>query len=154
MLRRTATPIQAKATLLATGGAAALWSRTTNPPGSFGSGLILARAAGAQLADLEFTQFHPTAVVGLPGREGFLISEAVRGEGATLHDQHGERFVDELKPRDHVSRAIFNLPGQTRPARHDGRRPGAVPEHRRGAAAGRAWTPPRSASRSPPRATT
>ncbi len=113
VLRSGGEPIQAKATLLATGGAAALWSRTTNPPGSFGSGLILARAAGAQLADLEFTQFHPTAVVGLPGREGFLISEAVRGEGATLHDQHGERFVDELKPRDHVSRAIFNLPGQT-----------------------------------------
>ena len=113
VLRSGGEPIQAKATLLATGGAAALWSRTTNPPGSFGSGLILARAAGAQLADLEFTQFHPTAVVGLPGREGFLISEAVRGEGATLHDQHGERFVDELKPRDHVSRAIVNLPGQT-----------------------------------------
>lgn len=104
--------IQARGTILATGGAAALWSRTTNPPGSFGSGLILARAAGAQLADLEFTQFHPTAVVGLKGREGFLISEAVRGEGATLHGPDGERFVDELKPRDHVARAIFNLPGQ------------------------------------------
>lgn len=106
--------IPAKATILATGGAAALWSRTTNPPGSFGSGLLLARAAGAQLADLEFTQFHPTAVVGLKGREGFLISEAVRGEGATLHDPRtGERFVEELNPRDHVARAIFNLPGQT-----------------------------------------
>ena len=104
--------LQARATILATGGAAALWSRTTNPPGSFGSGLLLARAAGAQLADLEFTQFHPTAVVGLKGREGFLISEAVRGEGATLHDQDGERFVDELAPRDHVARAIFGLPGQ------------------------------------------
>lgn len=104
--------VAARATLLATGGAAALWSRTTNPPGSFGSGLILARAAGAQLADLEFTQFHPTAVVGLKGREGFLISEAVRGEGATLHGPDGERFVEELKPRDHVARAIFNLPGQ------------------------------------------
>ena len=104
--------LQARATILATGGAAALWSRTTNPPGSFGSGLMLARAAGAQLADLEFTQFHPTAVVGIPGREGFLISEAVRGEGATLHDAAGERFVDELKPRDHVARAIFHLPNQ------------------------------------------
>jgi len=109
---RPGEPIAARATLLATGGAAALWSRTTNPPGSFGSGLILARAAGAQLADLEFTQFHPTAVVGLEGREGFLISEAVRGEGATLHGPDGERFVDELKPRDHVARAIFDLPGQ------------------------------------------
>ena len=98
----------ARATILATGGAAALWSRTTNPPGSFGSGLLLARAAGAALADLEFAQFHPTAVVGLPGREGFLISEAVRGEGATLHGADGERFVDELAPRDAVARAIFN----------------------------------------------
>ena len=94
--------------VLATGGAAALWSRTTNPPGSFGSGLMLARDAGAALADLEFAQFHPTAVVGLPGREGFLISEAVRGEGATLHGADGERFVDELAPRDAVARAIFN----------------------------------------------
>lgn len=101
--------LTARATLLATGGAAALWSRTTNPPGSFGSGLLLARQAGAALADLEFTQFHPTAVVGLPGREGYLISEAVRGEGATLHGPDGERFVDELSPRDAVARAIFKL---------------------------------------------
>ena len=100
-------PLTARGTVLATGGAAALWSRTTNPPGSFGSGLLLARAAGAALADLEFTQFHPTAVVGIPGREGFLITEAIRGEGATLHDAHGERFVDELAPRDAVARAIF-----------------------------------------------
>jgi L-aspartate oxidase len=99
--------LQARGTILATGGAAALWSRTTNPPGSFGSGLLLARAAGAALADLEFVQFHPTAVVGIKGREGFLITEAIRGEGATLHDAHGERFVDELAPRDAVARAIF-----------------------------------------------
>jgi L-aspartate oxidase len=101
--------IHANATILATGGAAALWSRTTNPPGSFGTGLLLARAAGAPLADLEFIQFHPTAVVGLPHREGFLISEAVRGEGATLHGPDGERFVDELAPRDAVAKAIFGL---------------------------------------------
>jgi L-aspartate oxidase len=99
--------LHARGTVLATGGAAALWSRTTNPPGSFGSGLLLARAAGATLADLEFVQFHPTAVVGVKGREGFLITEAIRGEGATLHDAHGERFVDELAPRDEVARAIF-----------------------------------------------
>ena len=99
--------LTARGTIVATGGAAALWSRTTNPPGSFGSGLLLARAAGAALADLEFTQFHPTAVVGIHGREGFLITEAIRGEGATLHDAHGERFVDELAPRDAVARAIF-----------------------------------------------
>jgi L-aspartate oxidase len=98
--------LAARAVVLATGGAAALWSRTTNPPGSFGSGLLLARAAGATLADLEFVQFHPTAVTGIAGREGFLVSEAVRGEGATLHDSDGERFIDELAPRDHVARAI------------------------------------------------
>jgi L-aspartate oxidase len=98
--------LSARAVVLATGGAAALWSRTTNPPGSFGSGLLLARRAGAALADLELVQFHPTAVAGVPGREGFLISEAVRGEGATLHAPDGERFVDELAPRDTVARAI------------------------------------------------
>jgi L-aspartate oxidase len=105
--------LTARAVVLAAGGAAALWSRTTNPPGSYGSGLLLARAAGASLADLEFAQFHPTAVVGLPGREGFLISEAVRGEGATLHDAAGERFVDELAPRDEVARAIFRTLART-----------------------------------------
>jgi L-aspartate oxidase len=101
--------LRARATILASGGAAALWSRTTNPPGSFGSGLLLARAAGAELADLEFVQFHPTAVVGLKGREGYLVTEAIRGEGATLHDARGERFVDELAPRDAVARAIHRL---------------------------------------------
>jgi len=99
--------IAAGATMIATGGAAALWQRTTNPPGSQGVGLMLARAAGAQLADLELLQFHPTAVIGLAGREGFLVTEAIRGEGATLHDACGERFVDELAPRDEVSRAIW-----------------------------------------------
>jgi len=98
--------VRARATILATGGAAALWARTTNPPGSLGIGLMLARAAGAALADLEFVQFHPTAVTGVPGREGFLVTEAIRGEGATLLDASGERFVEELKPRDEVSRAI------------------------------------------------
>jgi L-aspartate oxidase len=99
--------------VLATGGAAALWSRTTNPPGSFGAGFMLAHDAGAALADLEFAQFHPTAVTGLPGREGFLISEAVRGEGATLHGPDGERFVEELAPRDAVARAIFRVLQET-----------------------------------------
>ena len=127
--------LQARGTLLATGGAAALWSRTTNPPGSFGSGLLLARAAGAALADLEFVQFHPTAVVGVEGREGFLITEAIRGEGATLHDAHGERFIDELAPRDAVARAIHKtLQEQQIPAvqpRHAADRPRALPERRR-----------------------
>ncbi len=98
--------IAARAVVLATGGAAALWARTTNPPGSQGTGLLLAHAAGATLADLELLQFHPTAVIGVAGREGFLVTEAIRGEGATLHDRDGERFVDELAPRDEVSRAI------------------------------------------------
>jgi L-aspartate oxidase len=108
--------VRARATILATGGAAALWRRTTNPPGSFGSGLLLARSADAALADLELVQFHPTAVVAggpaeLNGRtaqgiNGFLITEAIRGEGATLLDHSGRRFVDELKPRDEVARAI------------------------------------------------
>ncbi len=98
--------VAARAVVLSTGGAAALWSRTTNPPGSIGQGLLLAHGIGAPLADLEFVQFHPTAVIGVEGREGFLITEAIRGEGATLLDAHGERFVDELAPRDEVSRAI------------------------------------------------
>ncbi len=98
--------VSARAVVLGTGGAAALWARTTNPPGSQGVGLLLAHAAGASLADLELLQFHPTAVIGLAGREGFLVTEAIRGEGATLHDATGERFVNELAPRDEVSRAI------------------------------------------------
>ncbi len=102
-----ASVVSARAVVLATGGAAALWGRTTNPPGSQGVGLLLAHAAGARLADLELLQFHPTAAIGVPGREGFLVTEAIRGEGATLHDSRtGERFVDELLPRDEVSRAI------------------------------------------------
>jgi L-aspartate oxidase len=100
--------VHARAVVLATGGAAALWSRTTNPPGSLGIGLQLAREAGAALADVELMQFHPTAVAGLAGREGFLVTEAIRGEGATLVDRAGERFVDELAPRDEVARAIWD----------------------------------------------
>jgi L-aspartate oxidase len=105
--------VGARAVVLSTGGAAALWSRTTNPPGSIGQGLLLAHAAGAPLADLEFMQFHPTAVIGVEGREGFLITEAIRGEGATLLDRDGERFVDELAPRDEVSRAIQSRLGES-----------------------------------------
>ncbi|MGZ4174601.1 MAG: L-aspartate oxidase [Solirubrobacteraceae bacterium] len=98
--------IAARAVVLATGGAAALWSRTTNPPGAIGAGLLLAHAAGAQLADLELMQFHPTVVSGGNGADGFLVTEAVRGEGARLLDAAGERFVDELAPRDEVARAV------------------------------------------------
>lgn len=105
--------VYARATVLATGGAAALWRRTTNPPGSQGFGMLLAASAGAQLADLEFLQFHPTALTGVPGREGFLVTEAIRGEGATLHGPGGERFVDELAPRDEVARAITTMLRET-----------------------------------------
>jgi L-aspartate oxidase len=98
--------ITARATVLATGGAAALWARTTNPPGAIGGGLLLAYAAGAQLADLELMQFHPTAVVGDNGADGFLVTEAIRGEGARLLGADGERFVNELAPRDEVARAV------------------------------------------------
>ena len=98
--------IAARGVVLCTGGAAALWARTTNPPGSRGTGLLLAHGAGAELADLEFMQFHPTAVAGIPRREGFLVTEAVRGEGGTLLNAEGERFVDELAPRDEVARAV------------------------------------------------
>jgi L-aspartate oxidase len=102
-------PIAAAATVLATGGAAALWSRTTNPRGAIGAGPVLAAAAGADLADLEFCQFHPTAVA-LPGSrfDGVLITEAIRGEGAKLLDAAGERFTDELAPRDAVTAAILD----------------------------------------------
>ncbi len=100
--------LAAPATVLATGGAAALWARTTNPPGATGSGLLLAHSAGAKLADLEMLQFHPTAVVAANGSDAFLVTEAVRGEGAVLLGSGGERFVDELAPRDEVSRAILS----------------------------------------------
>ena len=101
--------IVAAATVLATGGAAALWRRTTNPWGAIGAGPTMAAAAGADLADLEFCQFHPTALH-MPGTEfdGLLITEAVRGEGATLLDASGRRFTDELAPRDAVTAAILD----------------------------------------------
>ncbi len=94
------------ATVLATGGACALWARTTNPAGATGGGLLLAHAAGAALADFELVQFHPTAVAAPNGVDGFLVTEAIRGEGAKLLDRDGQRFVDELAPRDEVARAV------------------------------------------------
>ena len=98
--------VLARSVILATGGMAALWERTTNPRGAIGAGMSLAVAAGAELADLEFMQFHPTALRLDGPRDGFLITEAVRGEGATLLNADGERFVDELAPRDQVALAI------------------------------------------------
>ena len=101
--------VRARATILATGGAAALWARTTNPWGAIGAGPVMANAAGAELADLELCQFHPTALTA-PGADadGLLVTEAVRGEGATLLDASGERFTDELAPRDAVTLAILD----------------------------------------------
>jgi len=100
--------VRAASTILATGGAAALWRRTTNPWGAIGAGPVIAGAAGADLADLELCQFHPTALA-LPGTpwDATLITEAVRGEGATLLDAGGERFTDELAPRDAVAAAVL-----------------------------------------------
>jgi L-aspartate oxidase len=96
---------------LATGGAGALWQYTTNPLGSWGHGLVLAAKAGAQLADLEFMQFHPTAID--CGRDPMpLASEALRGEGATIVDEKGDRILanlsrGELEPRDVIAKTIF-----------------------------------------------
>jgi len=100
--------ITAPATLMASGGAAALWRRTSNPWGAIGAGPVLASAAGADLADLEFCQFHPTCL-SAPGTsfDGALITEAIRGEGAALLDLEGNRFTDELAPRDDVTAAIL-----------------------------------------------
>jgi len=101
--------IEADAVILASGGAGQLYRHTTNPAVTTGDGIALAFRAGAVLADVEFYQFHPTALA-VPG--SFLISEAVRGEGAVLINDAGERFMTavdpraELAPRDVVARAI------------------------------------------------
>ena len=100
-------PIRARATVLAMGGAAALWARSTNPEGQIGDAIAICQAAGASVADLEFMQFHPTVLAG----SRLLLTEALRGDGATLLDAAGERFVDELAPRDEVARAIVRKGG-------------------------------------------
>ena len=99
------TTVVARATLLATGGAGQVFAETTNPPVATGDGMAMARRAGADLLDMEFVQFHPTALA-VPGAPRFLVSEAVRGEGAYLRNAAGERFTAELAPRDQVARAI------------------------------------------------
>ena len=101
--------LEADVVVLASGGAGQLYRHTTNPAVTTGDGVAIALRAGAVLADLEFYQFHPTALA-VPG--SFLISEAVRGEGAVLINNRGERFIQkihpmaELAPRDVVARAI------------------------------------------------
>jgi L-aspartate oxidase len=103
--------VMARAVLIAAGGAGQVYSDTTNPAVATGDGIALAVEAGAELADMEFYQFHPTAF-SAPGAPRFLLSEALRGEGAYLRNDHGERFMEryhpllELAPRDVVARAI------------------------------------------------
>ncbi len=103
----------AKSVLLATGGAGQLFSRTTNPMISTGDGLAIAYRAGAEVMDMEFIQFHPTTLY-FPGAPQFLLSEAMRGEGAVLKNIQGQSFMNnyhkmaELAPRDAVTRAIVS----------------------------------------------
>jgi L-aspartate oxidase len=109
----------AKATILATGGACQIFSRTTNPPVSTGDGMAIAFMAGAIVEDMEFIQFHPTSLYS-PLAPQFLLSESMRGEGAILRNIKKERFMEdyhpmaELAPRDIVSRAIISEMVQTR----------------------------------------
>lgn len=106
------TAIHARATLLATGGMGRIFRDTTNPEVATGDGVAVAYRAGAELSDLEFIQFHPTAL-SVPGAPRFLLSEALRGEGAYLRNVHGDRFMHnyspllELASRDVVARAIL-----------------------------------------------
>ena len=103
--------VRSRAVLLASGGAGQVYSDTTNPAVATGDGIAMAWRAGAEIADMEFYQFHPTAL-SLPGVPRFLLSEALRGEGAWLRNARGERFMEryhpllELAPRDVVARAI------------------------------------------------
>jgi L-aspartate oxidase len=101
-----------KAVIIATGGLSRVFLRSTNPYTATGDGIAMAYDAGAKIADFEFIQFHPTALF-VPGKDAYLISEAVRGEGAWLLNENGERFMKkvhsmaELAPRDVVAYNIF-----------------------------------------------
>jgi L-aspartate oxidase len=111
---RTVHRYLAGATILATGGLGRIYRNTTNPAGARGDGLAMANRAGARIANAEYVQFHPTALA-VPGAEGFLISEAVRGEGGILITPEGKAFMAEyapewkdLAPRDVAARAIHH----------------------------------------------
>ncbi|HEX8181359.1 MAG TPA: L-aspartate oxidase, partial [Pyrinomonadaceae bacterium] len=110
-LVRASRSVRARAVVLASGGAGQLYLHTTNPQVATGDGMAMAYAAGAELADMEFVQFHPTAL-NVEGAPRFLLSEAMRGEGGLLRNAEGKRFMPryheraELAPRDIVSRAI------------------------------------------------
>jgi L-aspartate oxidase len=103
---------KSKAVIIATGGLSRVFARSTNPHTATGDGVAMAFDAGAKVADLEFVQFHPSALY-VPGKDAYLISEAVRGEGAWLLNEKGERFMKdihplaELAPRDVVAYSIF-----------------------------------------------
>ncbi len=96
----------AKSIILATGGSGQVYQWTTNPEVATGDGVAIAGRAGAEISDIEFVQFHPTAFKNKTSPL-FLLSERLRGEGAKLVDENGNRFVDELIPRDKLSRAVF-----------------------------------------------
>lgn len=133
--------VAARAVLVAAGGAGQVFADTTNPAVATGDGVALAAVAGAELADMEFYQFHPTAL-SLPGVPRFLLSEALRGEGAVLRNDRGERFMEryhaklELAPRDVVARAVAREgmgdgPGETRPVYLDMRHVTGTDLHKR-----------------------
>ncbi len=104
---KTLKVIWAKSIVIATGGYSPIYLRNTSAYKISGDAISIAFRAGCTLKDMEFVQFHPTAI-SILDEPAYLISEAVRGEGAFLIDENGERFIDELSPRDEVARAIFN----------------------------------------------